>query len=79
MPRSYLAQSVPDKKNTAAEESTTPTDSPKTSTKQKRPGMRRSSSLRKGAEMDSSSSGEEADNDSLTEVSFALGLAAAGS
>lgn len=67
MPRSYLSQTMPDKSSLSVEEPTTPTDSPKTA-KQKKIGMRRSTSLRKSNELEGSSSGEEGDKDSGKEV-----------
>lgn len=67
MPRSYLSQAMPDKMSLSLDEPLTPTDSPKTA-KQKKIGMRRSSSLRKSSELEDSSSGDEGDKDSGKEV-----------
>ena len=72
IPRSYLAQAMPDGKAQSLDETAaTPTDSPKTS-KQKRPGMKKSSSLRKGSELDDSSSSEEAESDGAKEVRVSI-------
>ncbi|XP_067933210.1 obscurin-like [Watersipora subatra] len=68
LPRSYLAQSLADGQAlSVGETAASPVGSPKVS-RQKRQGLRKSSSLRKGSELDSSS-GEEADNDSGKESS----------